>query len=187
MCLGWLKPIAGPQTLARAVGHLNIASDTVRSIRLATLTVSPHRSYMIVYSRRLLAAAPGRRYDAKLYDDAIKIAVSVRGGQSKINNVVAPYRPRINRYPPQPSPGSALVESSVSRWVGSRFSVRTFTSRSRSTGRLPALRRVKSPYQHWAATGRLNVPSVSRLVTVVPSSELDKVGSIKVFSGCDRY
>ena len=41
-----------------------------------------------LYSRRLLAAATSRRCDAELCEQAIKIAVAVRGGKSKINNVV---------------------------------------------------------------------------------------------------
>jgi putative transposase len=41
-----------------------------------------------LYSRRLLAAATSRRCDAELCEQAIKIAVAVRGGQTKINNVV---------------------------------------------------------------------------------------------------
>jgi putative transposase len=40
-----------------------------------------------LYSRRLLAAATSRRCDAELCEQAIKIA-AVRGGQTKINNVV---------------------------------------------------------------------------------------------------
>ena len=50
-----------------------------------------------------------------------------------------------------------------------------------------ALRSVKPPYHTGAAGGGLRVLSVSRILKVVPSSELDQVGSIKVFSGCDRY
>jgi transposase InsO family protein len=41
-----------------------------------------------LYSRRLLAAATSLRCDAELCEQAIKIAVAVRGGQTKINNVV---------------------------------------------------------------------------------------------------
>jgi transposase InsO family protein len=41
-----------------------------------------------LYSRRLLAAATSLRCDAELCEQAIKIAVAVRGGQDKINNVV---------------------------------------------------------------------------------------------------
>ena len=41
-----------------------------------------------LYSRRLLAAATSLRCDAELCEPAIKIAVPVRGGQTKINNVV---------------------------------------------------------------------------------------------------
>jgi putative transposase len=41
-----------------------------------------------LYSRRLLAAATGLRCDAELCEQAIKIAVAVRGGHTKINNVV---------------------------------------------------------------------------------------------------
>jgi putative transposase len=41
-----------------------------------------------LYSRRLLAAATSLRCDAELCEQAIKIAVAVRGGQAKINNVV---------------------------------------------------------------------------------------------------
>jgi putative transposase len=41
-----------------------------------------------LYSRRLLAAATSLRCDAELCEQAIKIAVAVRGGKSKINNVV---------------------------------------------------------------------------------------------------
>jgi putative transposase len=41
-----------------------------------------------LYSRRLLAAATSLRCDAGLCEQAIKIAVAVRGGQAKINNVV---------------------------------------------------------------------------------------------------
>jgi transposase InsO family protein len=41
-----------------------------------------------LYSRRLLAAATSLRCDAELCEQAIKIAVAVRGGQSMINNVV---------------------------------------------------------------------------------------------------
>jgi putative transposase len=41
-----------------------------------------------LYSRRLLAAATSLRCDAELCEQAIKIAVAVRGGKSMINNVV---------------------------------------------------------------------------------------------------
>jgi putative transposase len=41
-----------------------------------------------LYSRRLLAAATSLRCDAELCEHAIKIAVAVRGGKTKINNVV---------------------------------------------------------------------------------------------------
>jgi putative transposase len=41
-----------------------------------------------LYSRRLLAAATSLRCDAELCEQAIKIAVAVRGGQTKINKVV---------------------------------------------------------------------------------------------------
>ncbi len=41
-----------------------------------------------LYSRRLLAAATSLRCDAELCEQAIKIAATVRGGKSKINNVV---------------------------------------------------------------------------------------------------
>ena len=41
-----------------------------------------------LYSRRLLAAATSLRCDADLCEQAIKIAVTVRGGNPKINNVV---------------------------------------------------------------------------------------------------
>jgi len=41
-----------------------------------------------LYSRRLLAAATSLRCDTELCEQAIKIAVAVRGGQTKINNVV---------------------------------------------------------------------------------------------------
>ena len=41
-----------------------------------------------LYSRRLLAAATSLRCDAELCEQAIKIAVAVRGGKSKIDNVV---------------------------------------------------------------------------------------------------
>jgi transposase InsO family protein len=41
-----------------------------------------------LYSRRLLAAATSRRCDAELCELAIKIAATVRGGKTKINNVV---------------------------------------------------------------------------------------------------
>jgi putative transposase len=41
-----------------------------------------------LYSRRLLAAATSLRCDAELCGQAIKIAVAVRGGQAKIDNVV---------------------------------------------------------------------------------------------------
>jgi putative transposase len=41
-----------------------------------------------LYSRRLLAAATSLRCDAELCEQAIKIAVAVRGGKTKINNVV---------------------------------------------------------------------------------------------------
>jgi putative transposase len=41
-----------------------------------------------LYSRRLLAAATSLRCDAELCEQAIKIAVAVRGGQTMINNVV---------------------------------------------------------------------------------------------------
>ncbi len=41
-----------------------------------------------LYSRRLLAAATSRRCDAELCEQAIKIAATVRGGKTKINNVV---------------------------------------------------------------------------------------------------
>jgi putative transposase len=41
-----------------------------------------------LYSRRLLAATTSLRCDAELCEEAIKIAVAVRGGQTKINNVV---------------------------------------------------------------------------------------------------
>ena len=42
-----------------------------------------------LYSRRMLAAATSLRCDAELCEQAIKIAVAVRGGQTKINNVVS--------------------------------------------------------------------------------------------------
>jgi transposase InsO family protein len=41
-----------------------------------------------LYSRRLLAAATSLRCDAELCEQAIKIAATVRGGKTKINNVV---------------------------------------------------------------------------------------------------
>ena len=41
-----------------------------------------------LYSRRLLAAATSLRCDTELCEQAIKIAVTVRGGRSMINNVV---------------------------------------------------------------------------------------------------
>ena len=41
-----------------------------------------------LYSRRLLAAATSLRCDAELCEQAIKIAATVRGGKSKIDNVV---------------------------------------------------------------------------------------------------
>jgi putative transposase len=41
-----------------------------------------------LYSRRLLAAATSLRCDAELCEQAIKVAVTVRGGKSMINNVV---------------------------------------------------------------------------------------------------
>ena len=41
-----------------------------------------------LYSRRLLAAATSLRCDAELCEQAIKIAAAVRGGKSKIDNVV---------------------------------------------------------------------------------------------------
>ena len=41
-----------------------------------------------LYSRRLLAAATSLRCDAELREQAIKIAATVRGGKSMINNVV---------------------------------------------------------------------------------------------------
>ena len=41
-----------------------------------------------LYSRRLLAAATSLRCDAELCAQAIKIAAAVRGGKTKINNVV---------------------------------------------------------------------------------------------------
>jgi transposase InsO family protein len=41
-----------------------------------------------LYSRRLLAAATSLRCDAELCEQAIKIAVTVRGGKTNINNVV---------------------------------------------------------------------------------------------------
>ena len=41
-----------------------------------------------LYSRRLLAAATSLRCDAELCEQAIKIAVTVRGGKTKITNVI---------------------------------------------------------------------------------------------------
>ena len=41
-----------------------------------------------LYSRRLLAAATSLRCDAELCEQAIKIAAAVRGGKTKIDNVV---------------------------------------------------------------------------------------------------
>jgi len=41
-----------------------------------------------LYSRRLLAAATSLRCDAELCEQAIKIAVAIRGGQTKIDKVV---------------------------------------------------------------------------------------------------
>ena len=41
-----------------------------------------------LYSRRLLAAATSLRCDTELCEQAIKIAATIRGGKTKINNVV---------------------------------------------------------------------------------------------------
>ena len=61
-----------------------------------------------LYSRRLLAAATSLRCDAELCEQAIKIAATVRGGKSKIDNVV--FTPTVDR-PTLPirSPGFVLV------------------------------------------------------------------------------
>ena len=61
-----------------------------------------------LYSRRLLAAATSLRCDAKLCEQAIKIAATVRGGQTKINNVVF-HTDRGRPIPLEPSASSASI------------------------------------------------------------------------------
>jgi putative transposase len=61
-----------------------------------------------LYSRRLLAAATSLRCDAELCEQAIKIAVAVRGGQTKINNVVF-HTDRGSTYTARSFTGFALV------------------------------------------------------------------------------
>ena len=62
-----------------------------------------------LYSRRLLAAATSLRCDAELCEQAIKIAATIRGGKTKINNVVF-HTDRGSTYTAQiPSARSVLI------------------------------------------------------------------------------
>ena len=58
-----------------------------------------------LYSRRLLAAATSLRCDAELCEQAIKIAVTVRGGTGQDQQCGVPHRPRIDLYRPILHPG----------------------------------------------------------------------------------
>ena len=71
-----------------------------------------------LYSRRLLAAATSLRCDAELCKQAIKIAVAVRGGQTKIDNVVF-HTDRGSTYTAQAFTKLCSISAFVSPWAGS--------------------------------------------------------------------